>query len=182
MPAVSDPRFRRLLLELVPCLAEAPPGILYGLAPKAEEPRRPRGRPTATPLRAVEPPPCLLALLGKAARGEEMEHWERFALAAMLRVAGVPPGEAVKVFRLQGDFDERVARYQVEHVYGLRGGGKKYAPYSCARMRELGMCPRPQGCTLPSGGAVRNPAQLVRLSGRVVRGLVRRMLTGHGYA
>ncbi|MDW8011110.1 MAG: hypothetical protein RMH84_05920, partial [Sulfolobales archaeon] len=33
-----------------------------------------------------------------------------------------------------------IARYQVEHLAGLRGSGKRYRTYSCEKMKSLGLC------------------------------------------
>jgi DNA primase large subunit len=38
------------------------------------------------------------------------------------------------------DFNEKIARYQVEHIAGLRGSRTKYRPPSCQTMKSLGLC------------------------------------------
>jgi DNA primase large subunit len=38
------------------------------------------------------------------------------------------------------DFNEKIARYQVEHIAGLRGSRTRYKPPSCQTMRSLGLC------------------------------------------
>ena len=113
----------------------------------------------------VEPrgdlPPCIASLLEALRRGENLPHSARFALAAFmcsyLLAMGKPVEEAVaeiaELFKASPDYDERVTRYQVEHICGLRGGGKRYSPPSCRWMRANGLCVAECG--------VKNPIQLV---------------------
>ena len=64
--------------------------------------------------------------------------------------------EVLALFRTSPDFNERVARYQVEHLAGLRGSRVKYLPYKCANMRSLGLCADPEGRVC---GRVSHPLQ-----------------------
>ncbi len=85
-------------------------------------------------------PPCISHLLTAARSGEHLSHHERFAIATFLLGIGAEIDQVVDVFRSMPDFNEKIARYQVEHLAGLRGSGKKYRVYSCEKMRTLGMC------------------------------------------
>jgi DNA primase large subunit len=49
--------------------------------------------------------------------------------------------EILELFRNVPDFNEKIARYQLEHIAGLRGSRKQYMPYSCQTMKSLGLCP-----------------------------------------
>jgi DNA primase large subunit len=104
-------------------------------------------------------PPCMGAIIGEVKSGGNPSHQARFALAAFMLRRCVDEGrdvhdcveEVVDLFRTVADFDEKVTRYQVEHIAGLRGGRKVYMPPSCEEMNSLGLCPTNLGC------GVKNP-------------------------
>jgi len=85
-------------------------------------------------------PPCIRELIDTLMRGENLSHHQRFALATFLINIGVDTELVVKLFSYSPDFNEKVARYQVEHLAGLKGSKKKYLVYSCNTMKTLGMC------------------------------------------
>ena len=85
-------------------------------------------------------PPCIKALYQDALGGKHLSHHARFALATFLINIGLDVNSVVNVFRKLPDFDETIAKYQVEHLAGLRGSRKKYKPYNCDTMRTLGLC------------------------------------------
>ncbi len=85
-------------------------------------------------------PPCIRDLVERARRGENLSHHERFALATFLLNIGAEIDFVVDMFRNMPDFNEKITRYQVEHLAGLRGSRKKYRVYSCEKMRTLGIC------------------------------------------
>jgi DNA primase large subunit len=104
-------------------------------------------------------PPCMEAIINEIKTGGNPSHQARFALAAFMLRRCVGEGrdvhdcvdEVVGLFRTVADFDEKVTRYQVEHIAGLRGGRKAYMPPSCEELYSLGLCPTNLGC------GVRNP-------------------------
>ncbi|MEM1630682.1 MAG: DNA primase large subunit PriL [Thermofilum sp.] len=85
-------------------------------------------------------PPCMRELLRKQSSGENLSHSARFALASFLISIGLSVDEVLDLFRSSPDFREDIARYQVEHIAGLRGSRVKYSPYKCDNMRSLGLC------------------------------------------
>jgi len=85
-------------------------------------------------------PPCIKNLYDRALRGDHLSHHERFALATFLLNIGMDIDSVVNVFRNSPDFNEKIARYQVEHLAGLRGSRKRYLPYNCDTMRTIGIC------------------------------------------
>ncbi len=107
-------------------------------------------------------PPCMADILEKARRGEHLSHHERFAIATFLLNLGVDVDRVVDVFRNMPDFNEKIARYQVEHLAGLRGSGKKYRTYSCEKMRSLGLCKAECGTRNPIQAYYRNLSRLAR--------------------
>ncbi|RLE86839.1 MAG: hypothetical protein DRJ67_06270 [Thermoprotei archaeon] len=85
-------------------------------------------------------PPCIRAIIDDLRAGKNIPHSARFALASFLLNVGMSVEEVLDVFRSAPDFREDIARYQVEHIAGMRGSGKKYLPYKCDNMRSLGLC------------------------------------------
>ncbi|QOR93838.1 DNA primase [Thermosphaera chiliense] len=91
-------------------------------------------------------PPCIKKILSTIKSGGNPSHEERFNLAAFLVNIGYSVDDVLAVFRTTADFDEKIARYQVEHIAGLRGSRRKYTPYSCDRMKSVGACPIQNYC------------------------------------
>jgi len=94
-------------------------------------------------LEIIEPeafPPCIKTLYQEVLNGKHLSHHARFALASFLLNIGLDVESVVNAFRKLPDFNENIARYQVEHLAGLRGSRKKYKPYNCNTMRTLGLC------------------------------------------
>lgn len=85
-------------------------------------------------------PPCIKEILEILIKGENLSHHQRFALATFLINIGVPQDVIVDLFRRSPDFNEKITRYQIEHLAGLRGSRKRYLTYSCNTMKALGMC------------------------------------------
>lgn len=85
-------------------------------------------------------PPCIKAIMEDIKAGKNVPHSARFAMASFLLNIGMSTDEVLEVFKAAPDFNERIARYQVEHIAGMRGSGKKYSPYKCENMRTLGLC------------------------------------------
>jgi len=85
-------------------------------------------------------PPCMKRILDRLLNGENLSHQERFALATFLINIGTDLDVVLELFKHSPDFNERIARYQIEHLAGLRGSKKKYLPYSCKTMKVLNLC------------------------------------------
>lgn len=85
-------------------------------------------------------PPCIKSLIDDLKAGKNLSHSARFALAAFLLNIGYSVDEVLEFFSFSPDFREDIARYQVEHIAGLRGSRTKYSPYKCDNMRSLGLC------------------------------------------
>jgi len=112
-------------------------------------------------------PPCMKEIYRRLTSGESVSHFANFAIASFLLNAGVKPEEVVSIYSQRSDFNERIARYQVEHIAGMRGSRTRYTPPSCEKMRTNGLC-------IEDGrlcGPVKNPLQYYR---RRLRGLGRR--------
>lgn len=86
-------------------------------------------------------PPCIKALYEATKSGGRVSHIGRFALSSFLLNIGMSVEEVVDLFRSSPDFNERLARYQVEHIAGRKGSRTKYIPPRCSTLRTHGVCP-----------------------------------------
>jgi DNA primase large subunit len=82
-------------------------------------------------------PPCMAAIRARVA---EAGHKELFSLAAFMINRGYTKEEILAVLANRPDYNERIARYQIEHIAGERGGGTRYRPPSCSTMKTYGLC------------------------------------------
>lgn len=107
-------------------------------------------------------PPCIESIMKEMRSGGNPSHMARFAYAAFMVNAltdydGLEIDDAVERiindFKTVADFNEKITRYQVEHISGLKGGRNKYLPPSCQEMNTLGLCPTNLEC------GTRNPLQ-----------------------
>ncbi len=97
--------------------------------------------------------PCMIAIRNRVA---DAGHFGLFALAAYMANKNYDISQIVDTLRVRSDFDERIARYQVEHIAGLRGSRVKYKPPSCQSMKTHGLC-IDDGRYCPHG--IKNPLQ-----------------------
>ena len=85
-------------------------------------------------------PPCIKELHDTIKSGHHLSHIGRFALTSFLINIGMTVENVVNLFRSFSDFDERMTRYQVEHIAGEKGGRTKYIPPRCDTLRTHGVC------------------------------------------
>jgi DNA primase large subunit len=85
-------------------------------------------------------PPCIAQIISKIRAGEDVSHVENFTVAAYMVNSGYSIEEVLEVFKDRADYDEKIARYQVEHIAGIRGSRTKYKPPGCSRMKSYGLC------------------------------------------
>jgi DNA primase large subunit len=92
-------------------------------------------------------PGCIKQILDKLDKGLGVSHSERLALVFFLSNVGKDVDEILQVFSKSPDFDAQRSRYYVEHAMGLRGGGTKYKPYGCPKLKTYGLCnPQDEWC------------------------------------
>jgi DNA primase large subunit len=96
-------------------------------------------------------PPCMMAIRTRIA---EASHRELFTITAYMINKGYSMEQILALISERPDFNERIARYQVEHIAGLRGSRTKYKPPSCQTMKAYGLCIE-DGRLCPKG--IRNP-------------------------
>jgi DNA primase large subunit len=85
-------------------------------------------------------PPCIKGLYDTTVSGHHISHIGRFALTSFLVSIGMTSENVIDLFRSLSDFNERMTRYQVEHIAGERGTRTKYIPPRCDTLRTHGIC------------------------------------------
>lgn len=88
-------------------------------------------------------PPCIKALHDALSNGHHLSHTGRFALTTFLVNIGMSTETILDLYRNVSDFNERLTRYQVEHIAGERGSRTKYKPPTCQTLRTHGICTSP---------------------------------------
>ena len=85
-------------------------------------------------------PPCIKALYDAASASRHLSHVGRFTLTSFLLNVGMSPEKLTELFRSFSDFNERLTRYQVEHIAGGRGSGTRYTPPNCSTLQTHNVC------------------------------------------
>ena len=88
-------------------------------------------------------PPCIKALYNMLSSGRHLSHIGRFTLTSFLVNIGMPTESIIDLFRNLADFNERLTRYQVEHIAGERGSRTRYTPPKCETLKTHGVCQNP---------------------------------------
>ncbi len=88
-------------------------------------------------------PPCMRHALDQSYGGERLSHHGRFAMTTFLLHIGKSVEDVIDIFRRAVDFDERIARYQTEHLAGAKGGKTKYTTPACRTLKTEGVCYQP---------------------------------------
>jgi len=102
-------------------------------------------------------PPCLVRALDLLQTGQNVPHYGRFLMTTILLSIGKSVSDIIQLYPKVPDFNERITRYQVEHIAGLRGGRTKYRVPSCRTLATHNFCFRTQAC-----GTIINPLQFAR--------------------
>ena len=85
-------------------------------------------------------PSCIIGIYNRVKAGRPASHMGRFALTSFMLSIGMTSEDVFKFFRSVSDFNERMTRYQIEHIGGTRGSGTKYTPPNCATLQTHGIC------------------------------------------
>jgi DNA primase large subunit len=102
-------------------------------------------------------PPCVKHALDVMDKGENLPHSARLMLATYMLAVGKPVDEIVAMFQNAPDFNEKITRYQVEHLAGTKGSRTKYSVPSCEKLRNENLCFATQDCA-----GIINPIQFGR--------------------
>jgi DNA primase large subunit len=100
----------------------------------------------AAPEEKGENPPCVNRVLKRMGAGENTSHFERLLVATFMIAKGRDIEEIIELFSKQPDYKYSITKYQVEHLAGLRGGGKKYSVPSCRTILANGLCYPDENC------------------------------------
>ncbi|MEM2098535.1 MAG: DNA primase large subunit PriL [Candidatus Bathyarchaeia archaeon] len=85
-------------------------------------------------------PPCIIALYDAASKGRHLSHVGRFTLTSFLINIGMSPEKVNELFKSFSDYNERLTRYQVEHIAGERGSRTRYTSPQCTTLQTHGVC------------------------------------------
>jgi len=88
-------------------------------------------------------PPCIKALYQAISSGRHLSHIGRLTLTSFLINIGMQPENVIELFKNFSDFNERMTRYQVEHIAGERGSRTRYIPPKCETLKTHGVCTNP---------------------------------------
>jgi DNA primase large subunit len=118
------------------------PTLPQGIKSKADQLRlkllsRYEGRGSTT---VTDYPPCIKHALEVMNRGDNLPHSARVMLATYMLAVGKPLDEIVLMFENAPDFNEKITRYQVEHLAGLKGSHTRYSVPSCDKVRNENLC------------------------------------------
>lgn len=100
-----------------------------------------------------EYPPCIKHAIEVLDRGENLPHSGRFMLATYLLTKKQTIDQIAPLFKNAPDYNERITRYQLEHISGS-GGGTKYSCPSCDKLRSENLC-----FAIPDCDGIINPVQ-----------------------
>jgi len=128
---------REKLYEIFAEQKNPPPSWSPSEAGAIREALNRRASKIIAPAPSGEWPPCMVAARNRVS---ELGHFGLFALAAYMANRRYSIDEIVEVFKPRSDFDQRIAKYQVEHIAGQRGSRVKYRPPSCQSMKTHGLC------------------------------------------
>ncbi len=86
-------------------------------------------------------PPCIRNFIDAMVKTGNLDHNQRMVMVLYLKWVGYGKEKVIEFFaKYAKDYKEKITRYQVEYLYGLRGSRKNYKMYSCKKMKELGLC------------------------------------------
>jgi DNA primase large subunit len=106
-------------------------------------------------------PPCVKHAIEVLERGENLPHSGRFLLATYLLARGQTTDQIAPLFKNAPDYNERITRYQLEHISGSSGKGTKYQCPSCDKLRSENLC-----FAIPDCNGIINPIQFGKKRGR----------------
>lgn len=88
-------------------------------------------------------PPCIETLYEAISKGRHLSHVGRFTLTSFLVNIGMSSEKVIELFKNFSDYNDRMTRYQVEHIAGERGSRTRYTPPKCSTLQTHGVCINP---------------------------------------
>jgi DNA primase large subunit len=102
-------------------------------------------------------PPCIKKALELLNKSENLPHSARFMLATYMLSLGKSVDEVALLFQNAPDFNEKITRYQVEHLAGKKGSQTKYSVPACSKLVNENLCYATIDCK-----GITNPIQFGR--------------------
>jgi len=99
-------------------------------------------------------PPCIKKALELLNNNENLPHSARFMLATYMLSIGKSVDEVVLLFQNAPDYNEKITRYQVEHLAGKKGSQTKYSVPTCSKLANENLCYATNDCK-----GITNPLQ-----------------------
>jgi DNA primase large subunit len=106
-------------------------------------------------------PPCIKNALELLNKNENLAHSARFMLATYMLYKGKSVDEVVVLFQNAPDYNEKITRYQVEHLAGKRGSQTKYSVPTCSKLANENLCYATNDCK-----GITNPVQFGTRNGK----------------
>ncbi len=107
-------------------------------------------------------PPCVKHAIEVLEKGENLPHSGRFLLATYLLARGQTTDQIAPLFKNAPDYNERITRYQLEHISGSSGKGTKYQCPSCDKLRSENLC-----FAIPECDGIINPIHFGKKRGKI---------------
>lgn len=101
--------------------------------------------------------PCVEHAIQVLEKGENLPHSGRFLLATYLLAKGKSIEQIAPLFKNAPDYNERITKYQLQHISGSSGKGTKYQCPSCDKLRSENLCFATSECD-----GIINPSQFGR--------------------
>ena len=102
-------------------------------------------------------PPCIKKALELLNNNENLPHSARFMLATYMLSIGKSVDEVILLFQNAPDYNEKITRYQVEHLAGIKGSQIKYSVPTCSKLANENLCYATNDCN-----GITNPVQFGR--------------------
>ena len=102
-------------------------------------------------------PPCIKKALELLHNNENLPHSARFMLATYMMAIGKSVDEVILLFQNAPDYNEKITRYQVEHLAGKKGSQTKYSVPTCSKLANENLCYATNDCK-----GITNPVQFGR--------------------
>jgi DNA primase large subunit len=90
-------------------------------------------------------PPCIVNLIQEASQAHHLSHIGRFTLTSFLLNIGMSAEAVNEFYKTFSDYNERLTKYQIEHIAGERGSATKYTPPQCSVLQTHGVCKNRDG-------------------------------------
>lgn len=110
-------------------------------------------------------PPCVKNALIMLKKGENLPHYGRFLLTTYLVNIGSSIENILSLYSRSPDYNERITKYQIEHIAGLRGGRVKYNSPSCRTLVTHSFCFKIKACN-----DIKNPLQFGQKKFQSIKG------------